>query len=236
MGVRRTQTTLVCLPFAGAGAAFYQPWSGLVDGSPAIRPVQLPGRGRLIDEEPYTGVQEAVEGLLPELAGELAGAGPTALFGHSLGAVLGYELAHRLCAVPGVELVRFFASGSHPPQVSRPGRAAGLPDAEFLARVQEFAGYRDEALNDPELLELVLPSLRADVEMHESYRPSTDLPLHVPITAIRGRDDRLVGAADAAGWAGTTSAGFDMVELPGGHMYLIESAEPLLELICAAVE
>jgi surfactin synthase thioesterase subunit len=134
-----------------------------------------------------------------------------------------------------VELVRFFASGSHPPQVPRPGRAAGLPDAEFLARVQEFAGFRDEALDDPELLELVLPALRADVEMHEAYRPSTQRPLPVPITAVRGRDDLLVSAAEAAGWAGATTAGFDLVELPGGHMYLTGSAEPLLELLRSTV-
>lgn len=231
----RQRTGLVCLPFAGAGASFYHPWSALAGGALAVLPVQLPGRERRIDIEPYRDVHEAVAGLLPALLGEL-GPGPVTLFGHSLGAVLAYELAHRLCREPGVEVVRLFASGSPPPHVPRPGRASGLPDEEFLARVRDFAGYRDEALDDPELRELVLPTLRADVQMHEEYVPSTQEPLPVPVTAVRGRDDELVSADDATGWAKATSQDFDLAELPGGHMYLVESAEPLLDLIRTAVQ
>jgi surfactin synthase thioesterase subunit len=158
-----------------------------------------------------------------------------ALFGHSLGAVLAYELAHRLYHLPGVELVRLFASGSPPPQVPRPGRATGLPDDEFLARVREFAGFSGEALDDPEMRELILPTLRADVQMHESYVPSTDVPLPVPITSVRGAADELVSSDDAAGWAKVTSRDFDLAELPGGHMYLTDHAEPLLRMIGDAV-
>jgi surfactin synthase thioesterase subunit len=173
--------------------------------------------------------------MLPALVSELGGAGRVALFGHSLGAVLAYELAHHVCRMPHVELVRLFASGSPPPHVPRSGRASGLPDDEFVTRVREFAGYSDEALDDPEMRELILPTLRADVQMHENYAPSTDEPLPVPVTSVRGSEDELVSFDDAAGWAKVTSKDFDLAELPGGHMYLAEVAEPLLRMIGSAV-
>jgi surfactin synthase thioesterase subunit len=148
----------------------------------------------------------------------------------------GYELAHRLRAVPEVEVVRLFASGSPEPGTQRTLRATELTDDdEFLRRVRQISGYSHEALDVPEFRELLLPTLRADVEMHENYVPSTLEPLDVPITALRGTDDELVPAAQAAAWAGVTTKEFELVELPGGHMYLIDSGPALVELIDAAV-
>ncbi|MEO6084688.1 MAG: alpha/beta fold hydrolase [Umezawaea sp.] len=224
-------TTLVCLPFAGAGASFYHPWSALAGESLRVLPMQLPGRERRIDDEPYREVGAAVDGLLADLLDQLGDTKRVVLFGHSLGAVLAYELAHRLVAVPGVEVVRLFASGSTEPRTSRPGRATGLSDDEFVARVRQFAGFSDEALDDPEMRELILPTLRADVEMHEGYVPSTAEPLPVPVTALRGADDELVSAGQAAAWRTATSAEFELVELPGGHMYLAGSGRELVELV-----
>lgn len=226
------KTTLVCLPFAGAGASFYHPWSTIAGDAPRIMPMQLPGRERRIDLEPHRDVPAAVDGLLADLDGV---AGRVALFGHSLGAVLAYELAHRLVERPGVEVVRLFASGSPDPHTRRPRQATGLPDDEFVARVREFAGFSDEALDDPELRSLILPTLRADVEMHENYVPSTDLPLPAPITALRGNADELVSSDQAAGWAKATSRDFELIEPPGGHMYLTAAAAALLRLVNATV-
>ena len=224
------RTTLVCLPFAGAGASFFRPWSQLND-SLDILPLQLPGRERLIDAEPYRDMGKATENLFQDFVKQLGDTRRVALFGHSLGAVLAYELAHRVTAAPNLELLRLFVSGSPEPNTQRPRRATGLPDDEFLARVSEFAGYSHEALDDPEMRELILPTLRADVELHESYTPSTDQPLDAPITSIRGTDDTLVGSDDAAGWAKVAGRDFEYVEIPGGHMYLTESAPDLVRLI-----
>lgn len=174
-------TKLVCLPYAGAGASFYRPWTAVAGDALEIVALQLPGRERLIDEEPYRDAHRAVDGLLAQLRERLGdGGGRVALFGHSLGAVLAYELAHRLAAEPGVEPVHLFVSGSPAPGQGRARRATGLSDDEFLARVGEFAGYRHPAFDDPEMRELLLPALRADVEMHENHRPSTELPWTCP--------------------------------------------------------
>ncbi|KJK47216.1 thioesterase [Lentzea aerocolonigenes] len=228
-------TTLVCLPYAGAGASFFQPWQAIAGDALRVVPLQLPGRERLIDLDPHRDVGLAVDDLharLPELLGEER---RIALFGHSLGAVLAHELAHRLVTDPDLTLVRLFASGSPAPAAGREHRATGLTDDAFLARVSEFAGYTHEALEDPEMREMILPTLRADVEMHENYVPSTDLPLAAPITVIRGEDDELVSYEDAAGWSKATSADFEHVEVPGGHMYLTEAAPALLRLISSTV-
>ncbi|MFE4452074.1 thioesterase II family protein [Streptomyces sp. NPDC056796] len=227
-------TTLVCLPFAGAGASFFRPWQRLADDGLTILPLQLPGRERRIDEDPYTDAGAAADGLLADLRQALDPSGRPhriALFGHSLGAVLAYELAHRLTAEPGVELVRLFVSGSPQPAEQRSRRATGLPDDAFLARVNEFAGYTHEALEDPEMREMILPTLRADVEMHENYVPGTDLPLSVPLTSLRAADDELVSRDEAAAWSKAAGAGFRFVEPAGGHMYLTESPRGLLEII-----
>ncbi len=235
--MRDTDTTkLVCLPYAGAGASFYRPWAALAGDALEVVALQLPGRERLIDEEPYRDVHRAVDGLLAQLRERLGDdGGRVALFGHSLGAVLAYELAHRLAAEPGVEPVHLFVSGAPAPGQGRTGRATGLSDDEFLARVGEFAGYRHPAFDDPEMRELLLPALRADVEMHESHVPSTELPLNMPLTVVRGQDDELVGYDDAVSWSKSTARDFAYVELPGGHMYLTEAAPALVRVIVSTL-
>ncbi|WP_367133490.1 MULTISPECIES: thioesterase II family protein [Streptomyces] len=228
-------TPLLCLPFAGAGASFFRPWRDLAVPGVQVLPVQLPGRERRIAEPAHHDVHEAADSLLPEVLTAVSGSGEVALFGHSLGAVVAYELTRRLQADGTARVARLFVSGSPGPWAPRGQRATGLDDEAFLARVKEFAGYRHEAFDDPEMRALLLPTLRSDVEMHESYRPRGEEPVAVPVTSVRGRDDTLVSAADAAQWRGATSLGFATAELPGGHMYLTESGRPLLELIARSL-
>jgi len=220
---------LVCLPFAGAGASFFYPW--YEKGTPEIEivSIQLPGREWRVDEEPFRDVNTAVDQVFPEIAGEL-GSGPVMFFGHSLGAVLAYELAHRFCASTGFDVVRLIVSGSPGPWTKRARRATGLPDADFLAQVREFAQYDAEAMRSPEVRKLALPTLRADVEMHEEYVCGGSDPLPAPITSLRGRDDQLVTADQAADWAGATSREFELIELPGGHMYLTQGADDVVRV------
>ncbi|WP_327255538.1 thioesterase II family protein [Streptomyces sp. NBC_01244] len=225
--------SIICCPFAGAGTAFFRPWRRLAVPGIEVVPVLLPGRERLIEAAPVHEVAEAVRFVLAETAERVAGT-RVAVFGHSSGGVLAYALARALLAETGTEVVRLFVSGARGPEVPPPHRATGLPAADFLARVEDFAGYRHPALADPEMRKLILPTLRADVEMYENYRHDPAERISVPITAIRGTDDELVSATDVLGWAAATSEGFDSVELPGGHMYLTEQAPDLLRLLLAS--
>lgn len=231
-----SKTVLVCLPFGGSGVSFFQPWREFAGDRMDVLPLCLPGRERLVDVEPYRDVHEAVDGLLADLLHELSGRSRVILFGHSVGAVLSYELAHRLRAVPDVEVLRLVVSGSPEPATQRELRATGLvDDDEFLERVRLISGYQHEALAHPDIREILLPAMRADVEMHENYLPSTMEPLAVPITALRGADDALVPRDQAAAWAGVTTEAFELVELPGAHMYVIDSGQAVVDLIDTAV-
>jgi surfactin synthase thioesterase subunit len=229
------QIPLVCVPFAGAGASFFHPWQAYVPDEIRLLTIQLPGREWRLDEDPYRDVATAVSDVFPEVAEELDWGGPVMFFGHSLGAVLAYELAHQFCATPGFDVARLFVSGSPGPWTKRARRATGLPDEEFFDQVSEFAEYSDDALRNPEVRELILPTLRADVEMHEEYSPGKADPLPAPITALRGSEDQLVPADSAAEWAAATEREFELVSMPGGHMYLIKSAAEILGMVGEAV-
>lgn len=222
---------VLCMPFAGGAASFFRSWRPGEHAKFSLWPVQLPGREERLDEDPYTDVHHAVAGLAAELSSQLPAGARVALFGHSLGAVLAFELARQLESWPEVTVTHVFVSGSPAPGAGRTDRASGLNDDEFLARVREFAGYWHPAFGIPELRELILPVLRADVLMHEDYAELTAEPIKAPITCLRGDDDDLVAAADCLLWADRTSATFEYCALPGGHMYVTELAEDIVALI-----
>ncbi|WP_282796716.1 alpha/beta fold hydrolase [Streptomyces sp. CC224B] len=224
------RSTLLCVPFAGAGASFFHPWRAHAADRWRVVAFELPGRERRMLETPYRNVVEAAAKEVDAIAATLDDGAPVVLFGHSLGAVLAYELTHLLSA-RGVPVERLVVSGSPGPWTQRERRAAGLPDEEFLARVEEFAGFRHEALDHPEMRELILPVLQADCEMHENYVPSTDEPVSVPICSLRGDHDGLVTAAEAQQWQKATTGAFSYAELPGDHMYLVDLARDVLDVI-----
>jgi len=221
---------LLCLPFAGAGASFFNEWKG-VSARIDVVPVQLPGREKRFCEPCYTDVFEATAGLLPEVSELIDPQRDVIVFGHSLGAVLAYELTHALVGKGGFRIVGLAVSGSPDPWTPRRERATGLNDEDFLERVSQFAGYTHTALEDPLMRELLLPTLRADVEMHEKYRARSETPVDVPILMVRGEDDELISHEQLLGWGRATSAEAHAESLPGGHMYLTERPGELLELI-----
>ncbi|MEU5690768.1 alpha/beta fold hydrolase [Actinosynnema sp. NPDC020468] len=218
------------MPFAGAGGSFFREWDHLSDDVEVL-PVSLPGRERRIDQAPYRNVQRAVNGLLPDLLAEVDRDRPVAVFGHSLGAVLAFEIVRRLVDYTDLPVSRLLVSGSPGPTTRREVRATGLPDDEFLRQVGRFAGFTDEAMTFDGVRDMVLPTLRADVEMHENYRPSSRDPLPVPITSLRGRSDELVDTGQAREWERETTAGFTLVEPEGGHMYLVDRPEDVVRAV-----
>lgn len=228
-------TVLVCLPFAGAGASFFRKWRPPEPERLTVLPVQLPGREERFADPLHTDVDEAVEELSPWVLSQIRDAERTAVFGHSFGAALAYELARRL-AEDGVAVFRLFVSGAPGPRDRRVERLSGLDDAAFLEGLRRAAGYRHPAMDHPEMLEIMMPALRADAAMHERYRPAHAEPVDFPITTLRGRDDGLVSAAETAQWARETKAEFNAVELDGPHMYLTDHTDVLLRAIARELE
>lgn len=221
---------LVCLPFAGAGASVFNEWKNLSKRFDVIA-VQLPGREKRFLEPAYTNIKDAVNGIFSELISQLDFSKPIIFFGHSFGAVLAFELAQAMCKEDKVNVIGLVASGSPSPWNNRKKHASGLSDDDFIRRINEFAGYSHPALEDPVMREILLPALRADVEMHENYQPLSDELLPIPILTIRGCDDDLVTYEDKQLWRKVTIAQTQHKEFLGGHMYLMNNPIDIISLI-----
>ncbi|WP_035799588.1 thioesterase II family protein [Kitasatospora mediocidica] len=226
---------VLCFPPAGAGAGFFHSWLGHRSDL-HVMPVQLPGRERRLAEDECTDLDSLLNVIVPELLTAINGVERVVVFGHSYGALLAYESVRALSALAPEVALTLVVSGSQRPGTPRAGRVTGLPDDEFVAGVARIAGYRHPALDEPELRDLLLPTLRTDVAMHENYRHDEGTPLDVPVLAVRGRDDDLVSAAELAAWRELTTGSFESAEIDGGHMYLVDSPAALLDLISRAVD
>ncbi len=195
-----------------------------------VCPVQLPGRETRLAEPPCSEMPALVQALAPALRPHLDR--PFALLGHSLGALVAFELARELRRQQAPPPVHLFVLGHSAPHI-----AAGcapvhrLPDDEFVAEVRRMGGTPDEVLAHAELRALMLPILRADFALSEGYRYADAPPLACPITALGGLADEHVSRERLQGWQMQTSATFSLHMLPGGHFFL-HSARPLvLELV-----
>jgi len=220
----KTRLRLFCFPYAGGGASIFRTWS---DGLPAdveVCPVQFPGRGTRLMERPFTQLSTLIEALAQGLAPLLDK--PFAFFGHSLGALVSFELARQIRGQYGTHPVRLFVSGGRAPQI--PHRAAPihtLPDKEFLLELRRLNGTPSELLNHEELMEIMVPLLRADFALYETYQYSTDAPLSCPISAFGGLQDHRVNDHDLEAWRAQTSSAFALRMFPGDHFFL---KQPLL--------
>ena len=217
---------IICIPFAGSGASFFRNLRPpQLDVS--LVPVQLPGREERFADLMPTSVGSAADDIAESLSQAIDPSVPSVIFGHSLGAVLAFETVRRMPE----SISHLFVSGSPDPWHPRTERAGELSDAEFLDRVEDFAQYRHPALEDPEMRDIILPALRADVTMHESYIARPGDVIGVPITAMRGVDDRLVSEAEMLGWRRATSDSFNLTSLSGSHMYLVDKPLHVLEVV-----
>lgn len=222
-------TLLLCVPHAGAGPAVFKKWSGYDVRGIEPHPVLLSGREQKLFDEPHTDIHAAVAETSQELR-PLIGDRPVALFGHCLGALVCFELTRSLRSA-GVAVTQLIVSGSRAPDQRRERLLTGIVDDErFLAELERNVGYRAPAMDDPELRELLMPTLRADVRMDEEYRLDDKTPLDIPITAVRGAEDEIVSARDINAWRSWTTADFTTVEFPGGHMYVGDHGAALVRL------
>lgn len=217
---------LFCFSYAGAGASIYRTWSDSLPADVEVCPVQLPGRGTRLEEAPFTQLAPLVEALAQALDPLLDK--PFAFFGHSLGALVAFELARQLRRQSGVQPVRLFVSADFAPQVHHRERPIhALPEKEFLAELQRLSGIPGKVLEEADLMQMMLPILRADFAVYETYAYSTEPPLNCPISTFGGLQDRRVSRGDLEGWRDQTSASFSLRMFPGDHFFW-NTTQPLL--------
>jgi medium-chain acyl-[acyl-carrier-protein] hydrolase len=211
---------LFCFAHAGGGPSFFRPWVPVLQPEIAVRRVLLPGREWRLDEQPFRRVADLVGPLCAALEPHLGQ--PYALFGHSMGAVVAYEVARRLAAAGAGGPACLIVSGRNPPGLPGDGRQlSALPEEEFAAEVARLNGIPPEVLGEPGLLSVLLPTLRADYELTEAYRP---LPgggrLDCPVVAYLGTSDPAVQYAQMLEWRNETAGEFSMRLFSGDHFYL----------------
>jgi medium-chain acyl-[acyl-carrier-protein] hydrolase len=163
--------------------------------------------------------------------------GPFAFYGHSMGALIGYELARGLREEGRPEPLHLFVSGCRAPQVAGARDTTyGLPDPEFVEELRRLKGTPTELLEHEEMLCLVLPLLRADFAVAQTYRYSEGPPLGCRLTAVGGLEDEEVTREHLAPWRETTSGAFSLHMLPGDHFFLHHSQAMLLEIVARHLE
>jgi medium-chain acyl-[acyl-carrier-protein] hydrolase len=229
---------LLCFPYAGAGASVFQHWPNQLPASVEVWAAQPPGREHRIGESPLRTVDALAEQAVA--AGGPAFDEPYVLFGHSLGACVVYEIARRLRATSRPDPLHLIASGRRAPHLEsvldRPPMHT-LSDEEFIERLRELDGTPAQVLADEQMMELLLPVLRADTEAAETYDvDEASLPeISCPVTALGGTDDTYIPREHVAGWAQTTSGSFDLEMLSGGHFFIDDRSEAVTDLVADVV-
>lgn len=225
---------LVLLPHAGGTASFFHAWKKAFDPAVEVLVCHYPGRQQRFREPAVDSMDELAdavcEALLPFLDA------PLALFGHSMGAGLAYEVTLRLEAEHRFRPSGLFLSGSRAPHLRRPNSVHADGDEAILAEMRRLGGTEGAVLDDPELCELLLPALRADFRIADTYRASSARPVHCPVRAYVGDSDPDVTPDDMRAWSDMAAQGFALRVLPGDHFYLVPHQDRLTAEIAAALE
>lgn len=230
--VKTPWARLVCFPYAGSTATLFRDWPTSLPVDVEVAAVQLPGRAHRIREAPLRDVGAVVTSVCAALEPDLDT--PLVIYGHSMGALLGFELARALAAIDAPPPLHLFVSGFGGPSRSSPRFAvADMTDDEFIDYLGELNGTPAEVLENPELMELMLPVLRADFELVANYRYEPGLALDCPITAIAGSDDPEVDLDELDAWRTETSRECEVIVMSGDHFFLHQQRGRLLAYVAA---
>ena len=222
-----TRLRLFCFPFAGGGASTFRTWPALVPDHVEVCAVQLPGRETRLNEARFTNLSDAVGPVLAAMRPYLDV--PCALFGHSLGAALAYEVAVALSASPPGP-VHLFVSGRGGPSLgAETTHTFCLPEEDFIRHVKAYGGLPDAVLANAELRAVFLPLLRDDIRLIDTYLPTREGVLACPITAFAGSGDPCVGPAALEAWGRSTDSAFRVRLVAGGHFYLRDHGAVLVD-------
>jgi surfactin synthase thioesterase subunit len=225
---RNPAARLVCLPHAGGSAPFFVPVAAALSPGADVIAVQYPGRQDRRREDPIDDIRILADRLHAILIRQPAL--PVTLFGHSMGAILGFELALRLEA-SGHAPERLYASGRRGPATHRDENFHLRDDAGILAEIRALNGTASALLGDEELMRAILPALRADYHAAETYVCDPGTTLACPVTVLTGDSDPKTTMAEARAWAAHTTGPFDLQVFPGGHFFLTEHADQIIGIL-----
>jgi medium-chain acyl-[acyl-carrier-protein] hydrolase len=219
---------LICFPSAGGTAAMFRPWASRLPDAIEVVAAEFAGRGARFADPLIRDLRQTAASLAPAVA-NMADR-PYALFGQSMGALVAYELARQLRG--GRDPVCAFLSACPAPhRIGQRRQLHRLPDRELLAEIARRGGTPQAVLNEPSLIALMLPIIRADLEMFETYPAGTRDTLPCDLVALCGNSDVSVGEDEVREWACYGDRGFALEFFPGGHFFIKSAEAPVLDSI-----
>lgn len=219
---------LFCFPYAGGSSFIYRTWVEFLPASVEVCAIELPGRGKQIKLPPYNKLEPLVDAIACVMQPYLDK--PFAFFGHSMGALVSFELARLLRKNCGTLPIHMFVSGRCAPQIpDSDAPIHNLPEPAFIEKLRHLNGTPKEVLENVELMQLFLPILRADFAVLETYIYAAKSPLECPITVFGGLQDSEVSCDQLQAWQEQTKAEFNLHMFPGDHFFLHSAQSLLLE-------
>ncbi|MEV0230697.1 alpha/beta fold hydrolase [Nonomuraea sp. NPDC050786] len=209
---------LYCLPYAGGGTRIFDGWPALLGEGVEVCPILLPGREDRITEQPVSRLSDLVPALLEGLAPTMTK--PYAIYGHSMGGLVAFELARRLCAEGARMPAHLYVSGCGPKPIPPARRAGELSDEQFIEKLRGMNGTPPEFFEDRDLVDLLLPAIRADFRLSEDSSVREGVRLPVPLTAFAGEHDPSAPPAEVERWREHAVAGFAFHVHPGDHFFI----------------
>ena len=222
---------LFCFPFAGGGAAIFRPWRSALPRDVEVIGVQLPGREGRFREPLFKAMAPLVEQLAEAIQPLFDR--PVTFFGHSAGALMAFELARTMEANWGLRLERLIIGGCNPPHLQSPLNYSlhHLPDAELVDAMRKLNGTPQVIFDDPELMQLFLPVVRADIGLAETYACPAGAKLGCPITALWGERDGHTSREAVQRWSELTGKEFSMRVVNGDHFFPATNREETVAVI-----
>lgn len=231
---RTRKIKIFCVPFSGGSASTYAGWRKYLDEAIELHPVELAGRGRRIREPFFKSFAEAVDDLSEKIWPEIQDS-EYALFGHSLGSLLIYELYYMLLQKTKKKPAYMFFSGRDAPHVLDNDRLHTLADREFIQHIKDLGGTPEEVFENAELLTFFLPIIRSDYRVFESYVfVAGREKLDCNIAVLYGKDDHLI-KADITGWSDYTGRQCSFHAFTGGHFYIQDHVLEVVTIINSAL-
>ncbi len=221
---------LICVPYAGGNAAIFRAWPAQLPGFVEVYPLEFPGGLRRVKDPLFTRMEPLIDELSQFLLPHLDR--PFCLFGSCTGSFIAFELAHRLQEVHGLEAAHLFVSNIWAPHLPpRKQPIFGYDDAAFSRELTRYGAMPQETLAQSELFNLLLPAIRADFELSETYAYHAGRKVRCPLTAIGGYQDHIMPPEDIAAWREQTAGPFEQVMLEGDHTLVHQAKNALLQVL-----
>lgn len=226
--LHRPNIKLLCFPYAGGGAPIYFPWKDKLHSGIELNIIQPPGRGTHFSEPPIGEMNVLVDKLIPQISDILSG--EYMVFGHSVGSRFGFELVRQAINKGFPAPLHFFASGSSSPRKRCiEEKSSQLPDDKFINMLRKMNGTPPEVLENEELMQLFLPTLRADFRLAEEYFCDSNFIIPTDMTVLSGRDD-VISQEQLDRW-GDFALSSEVIMCDGGHFFVDTHSEQVINIV-----